>query len=307
MMQHRTKFTFSARIILLSGLMVSVLGKSFAQQDPLYAQYFNNPILINPAFAGTNERLLLSTAYRSQWTGIDGGPVTYDFNGHIALVDNKVGAGVIFQQDKFGDFRTTKYESVFSYRIKLKESVFSFGMQFGFNQFATNLDGVYVLNSDQCFTPYSITKFNTGAGLLLKGERYVVGLSVPSLISNSAMIGDENVRLYSQNYYAYGSYAIPVKAGLDLKPSALVRLTNGSTSVDFNLNATFDLYYTLGLYTRNFNTGGIMLQGVFKNARLTYSFEIPMKGAALNYDTHEIGLAFSLAVLNKHDKLVNGF
>ena len=307
MILRQTIFMFSVRFTLLCGLMAGVGGKLYAQQDPLYSQYFNNPILINPAFAGSNERLVLSTAYRSQWTGIDGGPVTYNFNSHIALADNRVGVGVIFQQDKLGDFKTSQYGSAVSYRLKLKESVLSFGMQFGFKQFAANLDGVYVLNPDQRFAPFSMTKFNTGAGLLLKGERYVVGLSVPSLISSSISVGGENVKLYSQNYYLYGSYVIPVKPGLDLKPTALLRLTNGSTSVDVNLNATFDLYYTVGLYTRNLNTAGIMLQGIFKNARLTYSFELPMKGAALNYNTHEIGLAFSLAVLGKHEKMLTGF
>ena len=73
-----------------------------AQQDPLYSQYFNNPMLINPAFAGSMDRMYLGLAYRSQWGGIDGAPTTFNFNGHIALADNRVGAGLVVLQDKIG-------------------------------------------------------------------------------------------------------------------------------------------------------------------------------------------------------------
>ena len=36
-------------LILLAGAL-----QVTAQQDPIYAQYINNPLAINPAFAGSN-------------------------------------------------------------------------------------------------------------------------------------------------------------------------------------------------------------------------------------------------------------
>ena len=70
---------------LITIILVSVSFIATAQQDPLYSQYFNNPMLINPAFAGSNERLYAGVAYRSQWSGIQGGPTTFNFNSHIAI------------------------------------------------------------------------------------------------------------------------------------------------------------------------------------------------------------------------------
>ncbi|MCA6500789.1 MAG: PorP/SprF family type IX secretion system membrane protein, partial [Chitinophagaceae bacterium] len=88
-------------------LIVGLTHLAAAQQDPLYSQYFNNPMLINPAFAGSMERLYAGLAYRSQWSGIEGSPATFNFNSHIALADNRVGAGLVVVQDKIGNIKNT--------------------------------------------------------------------------------------------------------------------------------------------------------------------------------------------------------
>src|SRR6478609_5726407 len=135
------------KYFILSFLFCSFSSLVLAQQDPLYSQYFNNPMLINPAFAGSNERLYAGAAYRSQWAGIQGGPVTFNFNSHIGLVDNKVGVGLLAVQDQLGDIKNIQYGGVFSYRIKLRTNTFSFGMQAGFTRYTTDPNAVLVVNN----------------------------------------------------------------------------------------------------------------------------------------------------------------
>jgi len=36
-------------------MFIAASSKVHAQQDPLYAQYLNNPIVLNPAYAGSNQ------------------------------------------------------------------------------------------------------------------------------------------------------------------------------------------------------------------------------------------------------------
>lgn len=293
------------KLILHTLILLAVAITAQAQQDPLYSQYFNNPMLINPAFAGSNERLYAGLAYRAQWTGIDGGPATLNFNSHIALADNKVGAGVIVVQDKIGDTKNTQYGASFAYRIKLSNSTFSFGMQTGFIQYTSNMNGVNPLDkSDPLFAPYTETKFNTGVGVMLKSERYTLGLSVPQLLANAV----QNVQVYSQNYYLYGTYMFFLSERIEFKPSTLLRLTKGSPlSIDLNANLTFNKLYTAGLFTRNLNTYGVLLQMIMKNIRVGYVFELPGKSSALNFNTHEISLALSLDVLTGHNHSGTGF
>ena len=300
------------KYLLLAAVLIILIPCAMAQQDPLYSQYFNNPMLINPAFAGSNDRLYAGLAYRSQWAGVEGGPVSFNFNGHIALANNKVGAGMIFVQDKIGDIKVTQYGGTAAYKIKLTNSVFSFGMQLGFTQYATDLGGVRPLNPDVLFTPFTETKFNTGVGVLLKNDRYSIGLSVPQLLPNSGTVNQGNqsaqVQIYSQNYYLFGGYLFFLAERIEFKPSTLLRLTKGSpASIDLNANFTFNKLYTAGLFTRNLNTYGVLLQGIYKNARLGYVFELPGKSSALNFNSHEISLALSLDVLTNHNHSSTGF
>ncbi|CAN5351189.1 type IX secretion system membrane protein PorP/SprF [soil metagenome] len=292
--------------ILLPIILACLFAKeSLAQQDPLYAQYFNNPMLINPAFAGSNERLFVGVGYRTQWSGLDGSPTTFNFNSHMALANDKVGAGLIVVQDKLGEFKTTQYGAAFSYKIKLTHSTFSFGMQAGAVQYATNMDGLNVLNPDQLFVPFSEIKFNTGVGLLLRSDRYTIGLSVPQLLKNSVSQGGTDIKVQGQNFYLYGDYLFFLSEDIEFKPSTLLRMTDGTPlSVDLNFNLTFKRLYTAGVFTRNANTYGLLVQMIIQNARLGYVFEVPGKSSALNFNTHEVSFALSLGVLKSHGAVV---
>lgn len=284
------------------GFFLLLTGNLFAQQDPLYAQYFNNPMLINPAMAGSSDRLFVGLGYRTQWSGIEGGPVSYNFNSHMSIVNNRVGVGVIMTGDKLGESQTMQYAGAFSYRMKLSNATFSFGMQAGIVQYQANMNGVQVLNPDPLFVPYSSSQFNTGVGLLLKSERYTLGLSAPHLLPNSLSQNTDAPSASDQNYYLFGSYLFYLGERMQLSPSTLLRMTKGSSlSVDLNMNFTFDRKYTVGLMARSLNTYGGLLQLVLQNTRLSYMFELPGKSSALNFNTHEISLALSLDVLASHD------
>jgi len=301
-------FAGLVRVALLVMMLLLISSRLFAQQDPLYAQYFNNPMLINPAFAGSMERMYAGLSYRTQWAGIDGAPTTFNFNSHMSMLDNKVGVGVVVVQDKLGEFRTQQYKGVAAYRIRLENSTFSFGMQFGFNRYTTNMNEVRALNPDPLFAPISLTSFNTGAGVLLKSDKYIIGLSVPQLIANSSKEGDAQVQLNSQNYYLFGNYRFRISEKMEFTPSTLLRITKGSKlSTDLNANFTLSRMYTAGVFTRNLNTFGLLLQLVSKNLRVGYMFELPAKNSSLNFNSHEISLAVSLNVLKEHDSAEIGF
>ena len=59
-------------------LFVFVLGMQWgmAQQKPQYTQYVFNNLLLNPAVTGIENYTDVKLGYRSQWTGLQGAPVT---------------------------------------------------------------------------------------------------------------------------------------------------------------------------------------------------------------------------------------
>ena len=91
--------------VTLSVICVCFLACASAQQDPIYATYLNNPLNINPAFAGINNQFSTRVQYRTQWAGLDANPNTFNFSGNTSIVQNKVGLGLMVIQDKLGDIR----------------------------------------------------------------------------------------------------------------------------------------------------------------------------------------------------------
>ncbi len=67
---------------VFSILMVHGATVSFGQQDPIYAQYINNPLTINPAYTGSNNMFNATLQYRTQWAGIIANPTTINFSSH---------------------------------------------------------------------------------------------------------------------------------------------------------------------------------------------------------------------------------
>ena len=63
------------KIILLLSAMV-LLQKQVRAQDPIFSQYYANPIYLNPAFAGTAHCARMTFNYRNQWPALTGQFIT---------------------------------------------------------------------------------------------------------------------------------------------------------------------------------------------------------------------------------------
>lgn len=291
-------------------LLIACTLQTTAQQDPIYAQYINNPLAINPAFAGSNNMFNAGLQYRTQWAGIEANPVTVNFNSHMAVYQNRAGVGLQVVQDKIGDTKNTEFSTSYAYKLKLNNSTLSFGMQTGFIRYTNNPSSLIIRDAgDDAFNSVTETKFNTGAGLLLKSDRYIFGLSVPRLLPATVSQGGQTVELYKQHYYLFGSYVLFITDKLRFKPSVLLRGTKGSPfSTDVNASFTMNEFYTAGIFSRNFKTYGLLLQAMVKNFRLGYVFELPGSSASsLNFTSHEITIGLSMGVLSYHEKAVKTF
>ncbi len=268
-----------------------------------------NPLAINPAYAGSNNMLNASLQYRTQWAGLEANPTTINFSSHMSVYRNKVGVGMMVIQDKLGDTKNTEFQGTFAYKIQLKNSWLSFGMQTGFIRYETDPSSLTIKDpGDPAFNQLTETKFNTGVGVLLKSDNYMIGISVPRLLPATTSQGGQSIELYQQAYYLFGSYAFLFNENVRFKPSALVRATQGSPlSMDLNATFTFKDLYTAGVFTRNFNTYGLLTQAIFGTFRLGYIFELPTGSSNLNFTTHEITVGIGMDVLPFHDRAVKTY
>jgi type IX secretion system PorP/SprF family membrane protein len=276
-----------------------------AQQDPVYGQYPNNPFVLNPAYSGLNNRLNANLQYRSQWSAVEGHPETFNFNSHISIIDNKAGVGVMAVQDKIGENTTTEISATGAYKIKLQgDRIFSFGMQMGMMRFTNNNSNLNLQPGDPYFATYNVTHFNTGAGVMLKSDRYLFGLSIPRLLPVTVNQGSsQNILVYDRTYYLFGSYMIFLNERVRLRPTALFHTSDKfKGSVDLNMNLQIEDFYSVGVFTRSFNTYGLLLQMIVNNFRFGYAIEVPGSKTAIPFTTHEFMLGISLRALKFHQE-----
>lgn len=292
---------------ILNLILCSVTLLCNAQQDPLYAQYLNNPFVLNPAYGGMNNNLSTALSYRHQWAGLEGSPKTLNLTGHMSLLNNRMGAGLMVVSDQVGANTNNEVFATYSYRIQLDGTkTLSFGLQAGVANYQTDNDKLNPQDRTDPFYTGTVSEFkpNFGAGAILSSDKFFLSLSVPRMLKSSTENEGVQATLYSQHFYGLGSYLFFLNERLRFKPSVLVKYVSGAPlSVD--LNASFIIYenYQAGLLTRNFNTYGLFVQAQIRDFRLGYVFEVPMSNSVgTNFTTHELTVGIRFNALPFHDK-----
>lgn len=285
---------------------------AWAQVDPLYAQYLNNPLLINPAYTGSTNNFNGSLTYRKQWAGFEGSPSTVNASGHMSLFDNKMGVGLIILEDKNGNNRNTEVHGTYAYKLILDDKTLSFGLQAGVINFRSDNSELNPFDpADPAFNAnQNTTKPSFGTGIILKSERYFAGLSVPRLLKATNATDNVETSLYSQHFYAAAAYIIFISEDILFKPSLLFKGVKGAPlSVDYNLSFNLWQKYTVGAYTRNLKTYGLLGQIKLGEAfRFGYTFEVPTnKSVGTQFTSHEFCLGVNMDIFNFHDTSMAGF
>lgn len=302
------KSTF--KLLSLIALIVCNFS-AVAQQDPLYGLYMNNPMVINPANSGLYNNLTANMSFRNQWGGFEGNPTTLAASGHVSLRDNKMGAGLLIINDRIGETSNTSVNGSYAYKLNLEKKVFSFGMQVGLMNYQTDPGKLNLNNPDDpAFGMINETKFNLGAGAMLKGDKYLIGFSVPHMLSSSVETAEGAVKVYQQHFYLLGSYVHFLNDRILLKPSTLIKGVKGAPfSVDVNMNINIDRNYTLGAFTRNLKSYGFQAQMNFlEKYKLAYLFELPSNSSVgTRFTTHEVMISLRTAIFDFHERSISNF
>jgi type IX secretion system PorP/SprF family membrane protein len=290
---------------LLLPLLCLVGGSVLAQQDPLYAQYLSTPLLINPAYSGFAHNLNASAAYRKQWAGFDGSPVTINTTANIALADNRMGMGLILLQDEIGSDQTTEVQVTYGYHAQVTDELkLSFGLQAGVVNYKTDYSNLTINPDDPKFASISEWKPTFGAGAMLSSENFLLSISVPKLLKSSADADSLATGLYNRSLYVLGAYVWQINYQIKLKPYALLRaIPEAPLSYDAGATMTVNDSYTLGLFTRDLTTIGLLAQlNVGEKLRVGYVFELPFgDSVGTRFTTHEFMVGYRMKVLRFHE------
>lgn len=214
---------------------------------PVYSQYLQNGIVINPAYTGTREVLSGFLSYRMQWMGTNGSPLLQSISFHSPMKNDKVALGMMAQFMKYGATKSTSIFGSYAYHIKLKKGKLSFGLKAGVDLSNTDYTGL-LLNDpgDPVFesNEKSLVLPNAGAGVYYFSDRFFAGLAIPSFL-NYRRTGNGSALPYhsfSQYDFLFSAGAlIEIAPVLKFKPSVLIdySLQNTKKLTQFDINGNF--------------------------------------------------------------------
>ena len=117
-------------------MLICVLGTCGAfAQDPLFSQYYQAPLFLNPGFTGLTPRQRFVVNHRIQWPGMPQAFATYAGSYDTYLPGISSGIGVMFTSDRMGsmNWRSNTVQLLYSYKVRINEElVFSPGISFGY-------------------------------------------------------------------------------------------------------------------------------------------------------------------------------
>ena len=279
-----------------------------AQQEAQYSMYFFNPLMINPAYAGSQEALNITAIHRDQWTNFNGAPKTTGLSIHSPLRSPNVGLGLTIQNDQIGANKTTSFFADFAYSIKLnrKNHRLAFGLKAGADLFRTNYTNININDpSDPIYTEgvaYSKTLFNVGGGVYYYGKRFFIGASVPTIVKNQYNLVSSQTASQQNHYYGFGGIVVKLSPAINMRPSFILKYVNNAPiSVDGNLSFLFYEKLWIGvMYRLNAAAGANITYNVTQNFRIGYAYDYTLNTIQkYSAGSHEIMLSYSFMSLSK--------
>ncbi len=299
--------------LLTAALLILLALPLTGQQPGHYSLFFMNKMHWNAAYAGLDNSLSITGAFRSQWVGLEGSPTSQNLNMHMPLYIARGGIGINVENDVFGAERLTSATLAYNYQLPLGSGVLSIGLAGGIVQRA--LDGSKLRTPDGNYSEPGIIEHNDDllppveetvllptfdAGLFYKSEWLEIGLSSKNLLESSADFSTVSLQLV-RNYFAVVDVHLELSRAFKLHPSLFVRsdFTQTQTDVGFRLQYNDNMFG--GASLRGYNSTSIdaaaILFGLNLSEKITLAYAYDLTLSDLNVvsnGSHEIMLNYNL-------------
>lgn len=304
-------------------MVLVALGRNAnSQQDITFSMYNFNPLFVNPATAGYQDKQWLSALGRYQWVGIEGAPKSAVVSYQTPLKNENLAIGALFKYDAIGLMKNMGLDLSFAYRIRLDDKTrLSLGLMasmFHYNDQRRDAQGVAL--NDPTLSNVTAWIPNFGGGVYLYNERYFIGASAPHLLNlkiadpQTAVVGSTLSKIYN-HYFASAGYVFGKEGGVKFKPTTFVKFSeNSSLNVDINGNILLQDRFWFGL---GYRSGGDVISeaGEFKqfqgirgesviatfkmmatnSLEVGYSYDYPLSNLNVNTSgSHEIYVGMEL-------------
>lgn len=309
-------------------------------QDLVFSQFYNTPLVINPAFAGNSSSAQFSGNYRLQWPGLPSAyeSVAMGYNQYFRRIKSGVGFSVISDKSGGGTLQHLNIGATYMYKVVLKNDFqLKIGVETALGQ--NRLDWTKLVFGDMLDTsgpilvggsPISSTEippdnFNKAyldisTGFLVYNQKWYVGMTFKHLNTPENGFLSENTQnrlglpvlwnLHIGYQYVFDIGNKQTKPSF-VSPSLLV--ANQADFWQINAGAYVQLRsLILGAYLRHtlensdalIFSGGVNLDPL----KITYSYDLTVSGLGIGTGgSHEIGLLYTLTNKRQESKLNDCF
>ncbi|MBK7406856.1 MAG: type IX secretion system membrane protein PorP/SprF [Saprospirales bacterium] len=283
------------------------------QQWPQYSLYSWNPFGFNPAYAGLDGSLSFTGAFRKQWVGLEGSPLSQQANVHMPVNFLHSGFGLYLSNDQVGAEHTLGVGVAYSYQLELGgDAVLSAGVNGQWLQYTLEGDrlrtpqGSYeggAIDHNDAVLPESRFNASTstlGAGLYFQHPRISLGLSVQNALSPSLSQNDVIFTL-DRAFLAYAGTRVDIGRHWQWQPSILAKTNSRQWQVDWTTIFGYDGNFFGGFSFRGYDRlsidAAVVLAGVRLNEKffLGYAYDFSISSLRrVNDGSHEIVLRYNL-------------
>ena len=277
------------------------------QQFPFMDSYPVNPFNFSPAYAGIAHGKTLFMDYRSDWSGIDGGPRTYQLS-YSDKFRNRVGLGLRFVYDKADIFKQTLILGTYTYEVVIKEShTINFGLSAGL--YRNTLDLSRYLN-DPAYTDdlalifgqqKSLLKFATDVSALYRYRDIEAGVLFSNIMFGIVKYRNTDLTYKPfRNYTVHAAWDIRLDDKWSVKPAAIIR-GGKNVPMQYELAPTVKynnriwmtvLYRTSGII--GLGIGGEIIEGVLLNYSYDLNSSMATSVSFNAYGSHQVTLGVKL-------------
>jgi type IX secretion system PorP/SprF family membrane protein len=297
------------KVIIL--LLVFIPAIAFGQQFPFMEGYSVNPFSLSPAFAGIHNGKTLFIDYRADWTGLAGGPRTYQLSYSDKI--GKVGFGGRFIYDKTDIFKQTLILGTYTYQVNIASAhSINFGLSVGFYRNSIDLtkyfnDPTYVEDLALIYgQQQSKIKFATDISALYRYRLAEAGILFSNVMFGTIRYSNTDMTYKPlKNFLLHASYLFTVNNKWDIKPTFILR---GGQHVpmlfEIAPTITWDKRFWGNVLLR---TGGIFGAGlggeVLNGIMLNYSYNFSTNVALNTFSSHQISLGVRIFKPKKDKKI----
>lgn len=308
------KKTIALIFVFLSIGMYTIV---FAQQIPLYQQYFYNPFIYNPAYAGFDNAANVFLLHRAQWLDMPGKPVTTAITFDAPVKSKDIGLGLSLYNDQTDFNSRIGVYGAFSYKIKINDDQnLLFGFSGGFLENRIDFSRVVVKDVDDpaLLIDYQKKKALDGTfGLVYRWKDLQLGMAIPQIFASSFEYSGNNARTYyqlSRHYMASFKYDVFINSerNISITPLFLARFMP-EAPLQFDANLIFNwrnIAYLAVSYRSDYAIGANARVKINNRISIGYTYDI-ISSSINTYSgiSHEIMVGYRFSGGNVDESELN--